>query len=63
MSTNISQRFVFAFALVAAATGAQATGLSQAGMRGPHTDAARSVLDARNPFSDGAHSIHEWRSS
>ncbi|RWA50180.1 hydroxyquinol 1,2-dioxygenase [Cupriavidus sp. UYMSc13B] len=49
---NIAKRFVFAIALVAAAAGAQAAALSQAGARDPFTDGARSVQEARSPYND-----------
>ncbi len=62
MTANITKRFVFAVALVAAAAGAQAAGLSQVGARDPFTDGARSVQGARDPFSEGARSVQEPRS-
>ncbi|KJK20804.1 hydroxyquinol 1,2-dioxygenase [Burkholderiaceae bacterium 16] len=54
MSTNIAKHFVFAIALIAAAAGAQAAGLSQGSTRDPYTDGARSVQEQRSPYTDGA---------
>jgi hypothetical protein len=62
MTSNIAKRFVFAIALVAAAAGAQAAGLSHVGARDPFTDGARSVSDARDPYTEGARSVQEPRS-
>ncbi|MGY2490463.1 hypothetical protein [Cupriavidus sp. CP313] len=55
MTSNIAKRFVLTIALVTAAAGAQAAGLSHAGAGGPYTDGARSVQDPRDPYTDGAH--------
>ena len=62
MITNFSKRFVFAVALVAAAAGAHASGLSHVGARDPYTDGARSVSEVRDPYTDGARSVQEPRS-
>lgn len=60
MSTNIAKHFVFAVALVAAAAGAQAAGLSHAGARDPYTDGARSVREPRDPYIDGARNVDPY---
>ncbi|MFJ1255152.1 hydroxyquinol 1,2-dioxygenase [Cupriavidus sp. CuC1] len=62
MTTHFAKRFVFAVALIAAAAGAQASGLSHAGARDPFTDGARSVNASRDPYTDGARSVQEPRS-
>jgi hypothetical protein len=61
MTSNIAKRFVLTIALVTAAAGAQAAGLSHAGAGGPYTYGARSVQDARDPYTDGARSVQELR--
>ncbi|CAG2130393.1 hypothetical protein LMG31506_00806 [Cupriavidus yeoncheonensis] len=62
MTTNTAKRFVLAIALLAAAAGAQAAGLSHVGARDPFTDGARAVSDARDPYTEGARSVQEPRS-
>ncbi|WP_454752722.1 hydroxyquinol 1,2-dioxygenase [Cupriavidus necator] len=57
-TTNIAKRFVFAVALVAAAAGAQAAGISSA--RDPFTDGARSVHSERSTFTDGARAVDPY---
>ncbi|GAB7543690.1 hydroxyquinol 1,2-dioxygenase [Cupriavidus sp. 8B] len=61
MTTHFAKRFVFAVALIAAAAGAQASGLSNAGARDPFTDGARSVNASRDPYTDGARSVGDSR--
>ncbi|RWA54249.1 hydroxyquinol 1,2-dioxygenase [Cupriavidus sp. UYMSc13B] len=60
MTTHIAKRFVFAVALVAAAAGAQAAGLSHVGARDPYTDGSRSVQEPRSPYSDGARNFDPY---
>ncbi len=60
MTTNITKRFVLAIALVAAAAGAQAAGLSHVGARDPYTEGARSVQEPRSPYVDGARNVDPY---
>ncbi|MGO4809348.1 hydroxyquinol 1,2-dioxygenase [Cupriavidus sp. 2MCAB6] len=60
MTTNIAKRFVFAIALVAAAAGAHAAGLSHAGARDPYTEGARSVQESRDAYTDGARAVDPY---
>jgi hypothetical protein len=59
MSRNLTQRLVFAVALVAAAAGAQASVVSA---RDPYTDGARAVQGARDVYTEGARSVQDQRS-
>jgi len=59
MTTFIAKRFVLAAALVAATVGAHAAGPS--GARDPYTDGAHSVAGARDPYTDGARSVGDPR--
>ncbi len=63
MTTNIAKRFALALALVAAAAGAEAAGLSHVGARDPYVDGARSVRETRDVYSEGARSVQEPRSA
>ncbi|MCY0855052.1 hydroxyquinol 1,2-dioxygenase [Cupriavidus sp. D39] len=60
MTTNIAKRFVFAIALVAAAAGAHAAGLSHVGARDPYTEGARSVQESRDAYTDGARAVDPY---